>query len=265
MKSRGIAVSESRIIFTDQNLVKVCKRQEPNELLFKILGPFDTPRGVAMDEHEYIYVADSNNDRIVKFHRDGRYLMQRGKDDTFGSTKVRLRKPYGLHIKDKSLYVCDLGNSWIQIFDLKLNLLYRLGEQHALQGFLHQPAGIVYNPVDQNFYVVDTGKNVITIIHIEENCCYVSRIQNMVSSDQQTEQVFQRMRGITVYNNHIIVTQVDHDSVVCLSVTGQMKGEQDIKYPTALTVHEGTVYVCSCSTAVDTIKCYQFEELICKK
>lgn len=264
VKSRGIAVSESRIVITDQHLVKVFKRQRPNELLFKIVGPFDTPRGVAMDEDEDIYVADSNNNRIVKFHRDGQYLMQRGKDDAFGSTKVYLRQPFGLYIRDKSLYVCDSGNSWIQIFDLKLNLLYRLGGQHAFPCFLYQPVGIVYNPDDQKFYVVDTGKNVITIINIEENCYHVSRMQNMVLSDQQTEQEFHKMRGITVYNNHIIVTRVHRDSVVCLSVKGQMKGEQDIKYPTALTVHEGTVYVCSGSSAIDTIKCYQFEEL-CKK
>ena len=251
-----------------RHLVKVFKRQKPNELLFKIVGPFDTLRGVAMDDDGCIYVADSENNRIVKFGHDGQYLMQRGKDDTFGSTYVNLRKPYGLYIREKSLYVCDCGNSWIQIFDLELNLLHRLGGQHADPCFLYEPVGIVFNPADQKFYVVDTGKNVITNISFEENCYHVSKLRNMVSSDQQTEQEFQefhKMRGITVYNNHIIVTQVDRDYVMCLTVEGQMKGKQDIEYPTDLTVHEGTVYVCSGSAKVDTIECYQFAELICEK
>lgn len=273
MKSRGIAVSGTRVVITDQEMpssdstrhvVKVFKRQKPTEMLFKIVGPFDTPRGVAMDEDEYIYVADSGNNRIVKFHCEGEYLMQRGKDDTFGNTLVDLRQPYGLHIQDKFLYVCDFGNSWIQIFDLNLNLLYRLGGQKADPRFLFEPVGIVYNPDDQKFYVVDTCNNVITIISIEENYSHVSVIQNMVLLDQQTEQKFHKMRGIAVCKNHIIVSQVAHNSVLCLNVEGEMKGQQDIEYPTDLTVYEDTVYVCSGSEEVDSVKCYPFEEL-CKK
>ena len=270
-QSKGIAVSESKVVITAEEkqmdgsilfLVKVFKRQMPNELLFKIFGAFKTPRGVALDQDECIYVADSGNNRIVKFEPNGKYLKLRGKDDAFGNEDVKLRQPYGLYIKDKSLYVCDSGNSWIQIFDLDLNLLCRLGGQHADPRFLFEPVGIVYNPADQKFYVVDTGRNVITKISIKEDCCEVSRIQRMVLSDQLTEEDFHKLRGITVCNDYLLVTQVDQHFVLCLTVEGKFISKRDIKYPTDLAVYNDTVYACSCSDEVDAIQVFSLNAFI---
>lgn len=257
-------MSESYIVITDEELqtnnatkylVRVFNRLPPNELLFNIVGPFNTPRGVAIGEDGCIYIADSHNHRIVKFNKEGEYQDQRRQGDEFGSEKVALRKPHGLQIEGGLLYVCDSDNSWIQVFDLELNLRFRVGGQSAKPRFLYYPVGIVYNPAGKYFYVVDTGNNFITRISFEREFCFVSKIIT-------TERRLHKMRGIALCNGYIIVTQVTHDFIVCLTLDGEMKGEKDIKYPIDVAAYDETVYVCSGSDDVDTIQHFSLNEFV---
>lgn len=262
---RGIAVSNNRIVISDQEehsqhtkfLVRVFNRESPKQILFTIVGKFQTIRGVAMDKDECIYVADCGHNRIVKFSSKGEYLNLREAGDTFGDDSVRLNGPYGVHIKDELLYVCDSGNSWIQIFDLDLNLRYRLGGQHAKPRFLFNPVDIVYNPADKHFYVVDKVNNKITKICIDlhEKSCTVSTIPKLVKSGQQIE--FHKLRGITVFKNYILVTQVNYNFVLCLTAEGEFIREYNVEYPTDIAVHGETLYVCSHRN--DTIQCFTLD------
>jgi sugar lactone lactonase YvrE len=80
---------------------------------------FNQPSAVAIAPNGDIFVADghggNSNARIVKFAKDGRFLMTWGKK---GSAPGEFDVPHGLAFDSKGrLFVADRGNNRIQIFD----------------------------------------------------------------------------------------------------------------------------------------------------
>lgn len=101
--------------------------------LHVILGPgigdkplFDSPLGAAFGKDGRVYVADTGNNRVVVFDREGRYLFQFG---TFGVGKPapggvfswkpgRFNYPTDVASDDEgNIYVADFRNDQIQVFD----------------------------------------------------------------------------------------------------------------------------------------------------
>ncbi|MDE1873440.1 MAG: SBBP repeat-containing protein, partial [Thaumarchaeota archaeon] len=73
--------------------------------------PFD----VTTDSSGNIYVADSGNDRIVKFDPSGNYLMQFG---ISGNDDGQFMDPRGVAVdKSGNLYVADTTNNRIEKLD----------------------------------------------------------------------------------------------------------------------------------------------------
>jgi sugar lactone lactonase YvrE len=85
-------------------------------------GPdtFNQPDAVAVAENGDIFVADghvigSGNARIVKFSKDGKFLMQWGEH---GSGPGQFEVPHGIALDSRGrIFVADRGNRRIQIFD----------------------------------------------------------------------------------------------------------------------------------------------------
>jgi len=80
---------------------------------------FDKPSAVAIAANGDIFVADGHggdsNARIVKFSKDGKFIMTWGKK---GSAPGELNIPHALAFDSKGrLFVADRGNNRIQIFD----------------------------------------------------------------------------------------------------------------------------------------------------
>jgi streptogramin lyase len=80
---------------------------------------FNQPSAVAIAANGDIFVADghggNSNARIVKFSKDGRFLMTWGKK---GSAPGELNIPHAIAFDSKGrLFVADRGNNRIQIFD----------------------------------------------------------------------------------------------------------------------------------------------------
>lgn len=80
---------------------------------------FNMPSAVAIASNGDIFVADghggNSNARIVKFSKDGKFLMTWGKK---GSAPGELNIPHALAFDSKErLFVADRGNNRIQIFD----------------------------------------------------------------------------------------------------------------------------------------------------
>ncbi len=82
-------------------------------------GQFDHPEGIAVDRRGYVLIADSGNDRIQKFRRNGEFVMKWGET---GSGPGQFNKPVYIipDYNDDSpnrYYICDQGNNRIQVFD----------------------------------------------------------------------------------------------------------------------------------------------------
>lgn len=128
-------------------------------------GQFNYPRGVAVDSHNDIYVADSKNHRIQKFSSKNWQLMEQfgGLVNLAGADSKRLvneaagklNEPNGVAIgPDDMVYVIDTWNSRIQVFNPKGKNKKTFTTDDGFFG----PREIAVDK-DGNVYVADTGKH----------------------------------------------------------------------------------------------------------
>ena len=117
---------------------------------------FNGPADVLVAPNGDIWVADGHrggNNRIIKFARDGRFLLQLGGGVGSESKEAgRFDDPHGLAMDSQGrLFVADRGNNRIQIFDASANLL-------AIWTQFGKPSGIF---IDRNdvLYVADGLSN----------------------------------------------------------------------------------------------------------
>jgi len=113
---------------------------------------FDQPTGVAVATTGEIYVTDgeADNDRVVKFASDGRYLTEWG---TFGSGPGQFNNPHDIVVDARGrVFVADRGNGRIQIFD---------GEGRFLDQWTNfgRPSGIFINRATNVLYSTDSQSN----------------------------------------------------------------------------------------------------------
>jgi DNA-binding beta-propeller fold protein YncE len=104
---------------------------------------FNGPMGVATDRIGHIYVADSGNDRVCVFDRQGHYLYEFGGlgvakplPRAQGSWKPgRFNYPVGIDVGDDDLlYVADFRNDQIQVFHLDGSFVRRFPDPLRLAG-----------------------------------------------------------------------------------------------------------------------------------
>jgi sugar lactone lactonase YvrE len=156
----GIAVDNSgNIVFADKGINDVgfpekkrnrIVKMSPEGTLIFTLGKtdntngssdaeFDVPEGVALDEFDNIYVADTNNSRIQKFDSEGVYLT---KWDTasFTSPSITVNAPKALCADaNRKVYVANTAASNI----IKFDSLQGLGS--ALYALTYIPFGSLQN------------------------------------------------------------------------------------------------------------------------
>ena len=134
------------LIIQDGAVKRIIKGQGANEL--------DSPWGITVDRKGFFWIADSDNDRIVKVDADGRVLMSLGES---GSDEGEFSSPRGLTISDKGIiYVADSGNERVQIFNTSGVYISRI-EKMGREEF-DEPYDVTLDPRG-NIYVVDRGLN----------------------------------------------------------------------------------------------------------
>ncbi len=75
--------------------------------------PLSQPQGLAVDQRDHLFIADSGNNRIVEYDADFQFLRTIG--DSAGPG--RLSKPRGVFVHDDGfIYVADTGNNRIAVF-----------------------------------------------------------------------------------------------------------------------------------------------------
>lgn len=73
------------------------------------------PMGMYVDKEDYIYIADRDNNRIVKIDAKGMLLGEYGISD---DRSKRLKAPEGVFVTDNGdIYVADTGNARVVVFD----------------------------------------------------------------------------------------------------------------------------------------------------
>ena len=119
-------------------------------------GMLKNPRGVAVDGTGNFWIADTGNDRLQKFNRDGTLLKIIGRS---GSKEGEFSSPSSVALTLKgNIVVADTGNRRVQVFSAKGLFLGAFGRSGSQAGQFSEPVGLAVDG-SENITVVDRGNN----------------------------------------------------------------------------------------------------------
>ena len=174
-------------------------------------GEFSLPSGLALNTStDYLYVADTNNDRIQIIdvngncdNNDDEYLAN---DVCFvdefggqgnGEGEFDLPSGLALHTDNDLLYVADTDNNQIQIInvdgncsgtaELADNICFEdeFGGNGDDEGEFKSPSGLTLDVSNDLLYVADTDNERIQIIDVDGNCSGSDELANDVCFEDE--------------------------------------------------------------------------------
>lgn len=109
-----------------------------------------------LPEVTYMYVTDSQNQRVQRFDKYGDFDFQFGR---FGTDDGQFNNPSGIAVDfDHWVYVVDKGNSRVQKFGIKGDFVKSFGSHGTGQGQFDDPQGVALDLVG-SIYVADPGND----------------------------------------------------------------------------------------------------------
>ena len=117
-------------------------------------GEFDAPRDIKFDTAGNMYVAEWGNERVQVLDRSGQFIRE------FGEGK--LKRPSGLHIADKYVYVSDVSGHCIVVYKTSGQFVTSFGRLGQNEGEFDFPYCIT-SCVDGYIHVCDRLNNRVQI------------------------------------------------------------------------------------------------------
>ena len=125
-------------------------------------GQLLAPRGVTVDDHGNILVADSGNHRIQKFAGRGKFLASVGTKGT-GSLQFNSPRDLAFNACTKKIYVVDSENNRIQVLNSDLTISSLIGGKQCCRSVeFCYPWGITCDS-SGNVYVADSAEHHIQV------------------------------------------------------------------------------------------------------
>ena len=111
---------------------------------------------MAVDAQDTVYVADTGNNRVVRYNNDGRHLSTFG---SYGRELGQFDRPTDIAIDaDGNLLVVDSGNNRIQKFTPQGDFLYAWGMPGAAGGMFNNPQQISVTS-EGVVFIADSGNH----------------------------------------------------------------------------------------------------------
>ena len=213
---------------TPHNWISVRDKLGRSMLEVKLKTP-GNPVGVAVDEQDNIYVSDSKNHCIIKFSGDGAFLRTIGR---YGSGHGEFSSPRGLKVIEGQLYVCDVGNGRVQIFNEQLVFVKSFKVSKDSTDIASSPNGY--------FYL--SGKDIQVL---DSDHSYLFSIYDMNSTSLCFNQMQNALCLADCRRNCLCLMNLATDQVVngCLC-TERAKGGQNRAYGGMAIDEDGYLYVC---------------------
>lgn len=126
-------------------------------------GPLRKPAYVALNERlGRIYISDGIGHQVGVFDMQGKHLFSIGRNDgKSSSADGEFFSPQGLAIsRDNKLFVADMYNSRIQVFDADGKFLYKFGERGDQVWQFEYPKDLAFDN-EGNLYIIDSRKATI--------------------------------------------------------------------------------------------------------
>jgi DNA-binding beta-propeller fold protein YncE len=118
------------------------------------------PAGLAVDSNDTVLVADTLNNRILRFSNDGKQLAEWG---SAGAGEGEFNMPWGVGVDaEDAVYVADWRNDRVQKFSADGEYLSTFGSSGSAVGELKRPADVAVDAAG-NVYVADWGNERVSI------------------------------------------------------------------------------------------------------
>jgi DNA-binding beta-propeller fold protein YncE len=204
---------------------------------------FQYPFGITIDEHNFIYIADTLNHRVVKFTPDGHFITKWG---TSGEGNSQFQNPGDLAIGLGNIFVVDTWNHRVVKFSYDRDFITKWGKLGSGNCGFHYPNGIALDSVG-NVFVADNGNH--RIMKFNSNGEFVKKWGSQGNGNYQ----FNRPSGIAIDStDNLYITDYKNHRVVKFTSDGHFitkwgsegKGDYNFYMPAGIAVDSiGNVYV----------------------
>ena len=196
---------------------------------------FSEPGKLVFDSDDKLYIADSGNNRIQVFTKNGSFVRTIG---AFGDGQGEFDWPRGVAVSTAGLmYVADTANHRIQVFSQDAVYLTSWGQEGIEEGRFSFPSGIA---VDENgeVYVTDSENNRIQVFDSEGGF-----IRSWGSEGSGNGQLNTPSDLIIANNNQVYVADTDNHRIAVFSSKGKFiknfsrlgSGDGELEDPTGIT------------------------------
>jgi tripartite motif-containing protein 71 len=194
--------------------------------------------GISTDAEANVYVFDSLNNRIQKFDKDGRFILEWGSNGT-GNGQFSL--PLGtVDASNGLVYVADYGNHRIQVFDLEGKFLDKWGNEGRRDGQFNHPSAIAVARDGSIYVAEDSGGR---IQHFDRSGRFLDKIG---------EPGIGNLLGIAINSEgKLLVTAGPQGTIFVFDTSGEevmriteISGLDSLGFPSGISVAgDGSVYV----------------------
>ncbi|MDA8234734.1 MAG: 6-bladed beta-propeller [Clostridia bacterium] len=162
-----LVIRDGKIIFPDLALSKVFVFDLDGNLLMTFgqrgegRGQMIKPHGVAVDDEGSYYVADSNNNRVLKFNKDGKFVKYLA--ETADGKPGEILTPRGVAVDSRNnIYVVSGLGATVYVFNKEGQGLLNFNQLNDEEGNLVLPSGIA---IDDNnkIFVTETTANRVSV------------------------------------------------------------------------------------------------------
>lgn len=160
----GLAMDDNdRMFVADSGARHVLVFNSQHHVEASISEGMSNPVGLALDtENRFLYVADVDLDQVLVYDADSFQLLRKigttGKDHTL-TTPGDFAKPSGVAVdSDGNLFVADMLNARIEIFDADGNFIRTFGKRGDGPGYFAMPKGVAID-TDGHIWVTDPQQN----------------------------------------------------------------------------------------------------------
>ncbi len=225
---------DSALLVIDKGKVRKVIKGKGNDML-------DNPHGITVDAGGNLWIADTDNDRIVNVSKDGRILSSIGQS---GSKEGRFSSPKGVAVSRKGiLYIADTGNERVQIINTSGVYISKIEKIGRVD--FDEPVDI---DIDRygNIYVVDKGFNSVAKYDA------TGRFIMYVGGEGEAAGRFNEPESVTVTGNELFVLDSGNNRVQVFNLKGKYvrqfgskgTGKGDFMNPVSITkMDHKTIFV----------------------